>query len=153
MIQTDYLHSVFFQTEFKNKIYNAVELISLYDKENSFEAIAFTGISGAAFAFPLAYLLDKSLICIRKANSSMHCKLSVEGHIDCISYIIVDYFIASGSTIQLITTSIELEYETKALYKDDRDYLSPKLSAIFLYDQPMYSKKPVYKNKYPIIYI
>jgi phosphoribosylpyrophosphate synthetase len=152
MIQTDYLHSAFCPTEFQNKIDNAVEKISAFDKENEFQAIAFTGISGAAFAFPLAYLLNKTLICIRKANSSIHTKLNVEGHIDCTSYIIVDDFISTGSTITLIKTSIEQEYEAKADYQH-RDYIPPKLSAIFLYDQSIFCRQTFFNNKYTIVHL
>jgi len=148
MIQTDYLHSVFYSTTFQNKIDNAVRIMFSFDKENSFEAIAFTGISGAAFAFPLAYLLSKSLICIRKANSSTHCNLSIEGHIDCTSYIIVDDFISTGATIQLITTSIEQEFHNFYAYPIGN---CPKLGAVFLYDEPKldYVMK-LTNNKFPI---
>ena len=148
MIQTDYLHSVFYSTTFQNKIDNAIMIMSSFDKENPFEAIAFTGISGAAFAFPLAYLLSKSLICIRKANSSTHCSLSIEGHVDCTSYIIVDDFISTGATINLITTSIEKEFHHTNTYCN-RNY--PKFVAVFLYDEPKldYVMK-LTNNKFPI---
>lgn len=145
MIQTEYLHSVFYPNAYKNKIDSAVEKIALFEKHYPFEAIAFTGVSGSAFAFTLGYLLNKSLICVRKTVSS-HCGLTVEGFIDCRSYIIVDDFIATGATVQFIVTSIDTVYSN---LQSKRSSAYPELAGIFLFDKLNFIDKECFNEEYP----
>ena len=122
VIQTDYLDSVYGRT-FYIKLPQAVKFLKQLRKKVNFDAIAFTGTSGAGFAFPLSYLLRVPLICVRKKTSS-HCHLAIEGTLDSKRYLIVDDFIASGATIRKIRKTI----------RNNRDTKKAVPVGIFLYD-------------------
>ena len=82
-----------------------------------FDAIAFTGVSGAALAFILSYELKIPLICVRRdENDGHHAKVPqmmlpystiLEGALDAKRYLIVDDFIEQGNTIRRILESID----------------------------------------------
>lgn len=74
-----------------------------------FDAIAFTGSSGAALAYPISYLLGVPLICVRKSIRDNHSGLKLEGAVSAPKYIIIDDFIESGRTIDKINKAIKLE--------------------------------------------
>jgi orotate phosphoribosyltransferase-like protein len=69
--------------------------------KDEFDAIAFRGMSGAALAPILAYLLNKELVIVRKLTSHKrtHAHQRVEGNVEGLRYIIVDDFVFSGATI------------------------------------------------------
>jgi len=81
-----------------------------------FDAIAFRGNSGALLASPLATLLKKHLILVRKNTADSHSYTTVEGcsKRNC-RYIIVDDLIASGKTVQEIFCNISNELESPVL--------------------------------------
>jgi len=106
LIQTDYLRHVFDKEEFVRTLNNAEN--DIMEWGDDFDSIAFTGVSGAALAFPLSVSLDKSLLCVRKRGESNHSPFVVEGYIDTMSYIIVDDFVHSGATIRRIIREIKL---------------------------------------------
>ena len=101
----------------------AVKLLRLFRRKNPFDAIAFTGTSGAALAYPLSYLLGMPLICVRKSIRDNHFGSKLEGLVSAKKYIIVDDFIESGKTINRITRSIKSENK------------KAKCVGIYLYDQ------------------
>lgn len=71
-----------------------------------FDAIAFTGMSGALIAPPVAMALGKSLIMVRKPGHSSHSDYTVEGDYAARRYVIVDDFRSSGKTEANIRESI-----------------------------------------------
>ena len=79
---------------------------------DTFNAIAFRGVSGAVIAPILAWEMDKCLIPIRKSGEHAHSYVSAE--LDAcqgmkeLKVLIVDDFIASGATIRAIVESIGL---------------------------------------------
>lgn len=105
-IKSDYLHAVFEPTAYPLTLNEAEKRVCNFHSETPFDAIAFTGISGAAIAFPLAAALNKPLICVRKKGVSTHSHREVEGYLDNGSYIIVDDFIVSGDTVDRIVQAI-----------------------------------------------
>jgi adenine/guanine phosphoribosyltransferase-like PRPP-binding protein len=73
--------------------------------QHQFDAIAFRGLSGALVAPIVALHMDKTLLCIRKEESS-HSDSNVEGDIAARSYIILDDFVCSGSTVKAIQEAV-----------------------------------------------
>ena len=77
---------------------------------DSFDVLAFQGMSGAVMAPILAHLLGKGLLFVRKGDSyqdvgsgeARHSSLKVEGPCGHIRFLIVDDFIAGGSTVRRI---------------------------------------------------
>lgn len=69
-----------------------------------FDYIVYTGISGSLVAIPLAFFLNKKLICIRKrVNESSHsCNLIEHDGPDDGRYIFIDDFISEGKTTKKI---------------------------------------------------
>lgn len=103
MIETEYLEGLS-HTELSEFLAKAIFKISPY--KESFDAIAFTGISGALMAPLLAISLKKDLIVVRKNNDDCHSDDMVEGAIDARSYLIVDDGIYSGQTLRTIVRQI-----------------------------------------------
>lgn len=120
---TSYLNVVYDTKKFHKTIRKIVKIIK--DNGLQFDAIAFRGNSGSAAAYPLSYLLNKPLICIRK-DSSHHGK-KYEGAVGVQTYIIVDDFVESGTTIKEIRNIIKDRH-------DRSDFSNPECVAIILYD-------------------
>lgn len=76
-----------------------------------FEAIAFTGVSGALVGAPVALRLGKYPIVVRKPSDGSHSQYEVEGVTGEFRYAIVDDFIASGSTIRRIIDQVKMHRE------------------------------------------
>lgn len=102
----------------------AVKFLKAKTKE--FDAIAFSGMSGAVMAPILAYLLDKQLIIVRKDRGSEHPDQASHSSA-AVEYagslrtrvVIVDDFIASGKTVKRIIEKIrdrQLRTEIVAVY-------------------------------------
>jgi len=119
-IDTCYLQAVYDVPKFKIAVKKTAKSIkALYEKKYReekirIEAIAFTGTSGAAMAYPLSYLLNIPLICIRKDEERSHYRKDGYGEVEGIknpaNYIIVDDMICSGETIDKITKKIKNMY-------------------------------------------
>lgn len=109
-IQTDYLGRIYGK-EFLNLIPKAVKKLRALQKKFAFDAIAFSGSSGAALAYPLSYLMKVPLIHVRKGRS--HYDGVVEGTISSKRYVIVDDFIETGSTIRRIVRQIKSEMDAE----------------------------------------
>lgn len=95
-------------TDLTAKIKKAVDYFGVLRSKIKIDAIAYTGSSGAALAFPLAIAHDVPVIYIRKDGERSHgtevecnCTQEIE------NYIIVDDFIATGSTVRRIMTKIK----------------------------------------------
>jgi adenine/guanine phosphoribosyltransferase-like PRPP-binding protein len=133
-IKTDYLGSVY-GSDFLKKIPLAVKKLRALKKILKFDAIAFTGNSGAGFGFPLSFLLKIPVINVRK-RATAHYEGKIEGTISSKRYLIVDDFISTGNTIKRINTTISNELFGHA-----------KPVGIFLYDSDRladFGKLPVY---------
>jgi hypothetical protein len=72
---------------------------------HEFDAIAFSGLSGALFAPMVAMAMDKTLLAVRKGEPC-HSSRQVEGDYNARRYVILDDFIAMGSTVQHIIEEI-----------------------------------------------
>ncbi len=106
-IRTQYLN-VIYGSNYVKLINKTIKKITLIKKKNNFDAIAFSGSSGAAIAYPISYLLKLPLIHVRK-DKSHYGNSKVEGCINSNKYIIIDDFISSGATIKRIIKTIDFE--------------------------------------------
>lgn len=105
-IQTDYLYKVFRPHELRRTI-NSLELkLGRLQKKLGFDSIAFTGMSGAAVAYPLSFKTGLPLICVRKGEKR-HSIHDVEGNLSCKNYIIIDDTVSSGDTIRKIIYNLK----------------------------------------------
>jgi adenine/guanine phosphoribosyltransferase-like PRPP-binding protein len=120
-IESSYLYNIYEPTKFKIIVRNIVKTVLRLHKEKRINAIAFTGTSGAAVAYPVSYVTGIPLLCIRKSKVDNHYRKKLEGYTKPRNYIIIDDFVATGKTI-------------KTMVKTIKDY-SPnsKLSAVILY--------------------
>lgn len=113
---SQYLGCIFENNRFQKLIPIVIEKVKEIRKLHPFDAIAFTGTSGAALAFILSYKLRIPLICVRRnKNDGHHAKCPawmssypslLEGMMDAKSYLIVDDFIEHGTTVNRIIGSI-----------------------------------------------
>jgi adenine/guanine phosphoribosyltransferase-like PRPP-binding protein len=106
-IHSEYLHHTLDPRHLKENVKKAAEILRRYE----FEAIAFTGMSGAVPAGALALELDKSLIMVRKPNDGSHSPYVVEGDDSAQRYVIVDDFVSSGSTVNRVVEEIDNFYK------------------------------------------
>ncbi len=76
-------------------------------KDKTFDAVAYSGHSGALVAPLIAGLMSKDLILVRKSDDDSHSDNSVEASRRGVkSYIIVDDFMSSGRTVERIAKSV-----------------------------------------------
>ena len=95
-------------TKLRNTLIRANDAFETLRKTVKFDAIAFCGSSGAAFAFPLAVSHKIPLIYVRKTGEQSHgnpVECNGEGRIK--KYLIVDDFIASGATVEWIAAQVK----------------------------------------------
>ena len=78
-------------------------------RQYEFDSIAFRGVSGAMTAPILAYLMNKNFLAVRKGRSEeyTHSAHEVEGDGRAQRYIIVDDFVADGTTVNCILQAIK----------------------------------------------
>ena len=90
-------------------VHRVAKKIQALQKKLGFDALAFTGTSGAAIAYPVSVITGIPLICVRKTTRGSHCNMVVEGPSDkdIKKYLIVDDFIQSGNTIRKIIKKIK----------------------------------------------
>lgn len=74
-------------------------------KHHDFDAIAFSGLSGALFAPMVAFALDKTLLAVRKGEQC-HSSRLVEGDYAARRFVILDDFISCGDTMRHILDEI-----------------------------------------------
>lgn len=77
-----------------------------------FDTIVCRGRSGLAFAAPLAYLMNKELVIINKQGSSSHdsVPVAVAPNVEPIRAIVVDDFMASGETLNIIVQVLKVKF-------------------------------------------
>lgn len=86
---------------------NAVQGTTRAIRDLHFDAIAFSGMSGALVAPSVAMALRKPMILARKDTDDSHAGRGVvEGALDADTYIIIDDFISYGDTVRRIHSSI-----------------------------------------------
>lgn len=141
---TDYLGRIYDIKKYPNTINKLATKIKNFKLKQPFDAIAFTGTSGAAVAYPLSFLLGIPLICIRKDKRSHYGNGLYEGICGIEGYIIVDDFFASGKTIKRVIKEIKSE----AIF---RRSISPKPVGIFLYNAGHIKDRTFDQQKIPII--
>lgn len=106
----------------------ATEQIGKLHKELKFDALAFTGSSGAACAFIMSVALQIPIIYVRKEGETSHgmqveCNTGKPIH----SYLIVDDFIGTGTTVKNIYNALEYQ----AIKCGEKP---PKCVGIYLYE-------------------
>ena len=124
------------------------KLIELKEKLK-FQALAFSGSSGAAIAFPVAAALGIPVIYVRKPKEQSHGNsievLRGRSKADIERYLIVDDFVSTGATVQHIYNSI--------LKKCEKNTRSKKLAecvGIFLWsDSKKQSSETIFNLKVP----
>jgi hypothetical protein len=75
-------------------------------RHHEFDAIAFSGLSGALFAPMVAMQMDKTLLAVRRAKEEAHSSNIVEGDYNARRYVILDDMIAMGGTVRHILGEI-----------------------------------------------
>ncbi len=103
--------------DYNAKIQSAYNRFEELHAKYKFDAIAFTGSSGAAVAFPLAMLFKIPLIYVRKDGETSHgspVECNARCHIK--KYLIVDDFVSSGETVRRIVMKIRDRAELKGAY-------------------------------------
>lgn len=109
-IKSDYLNSIYQVQDYKKLVNKAAAAIKAFKLKNPFDAIAFTGTSGAALAYPISAMLKIPLICVRKGAN--HYGEPIEGCVTATKYIIIDDFISMGRTMKKIISTIKKEMPT-----------------------------------------
>lgn len=133
----------FQSSPYSHKLYNPKTLQILVQKTASavkkhrkrlkFDAIAVRGSSGAAIGFPVSAMTGIPLLFVRKSETS-HADQRVEGpETDVDSYLIVDDFIATGSTVREIIKEIDTLTKIK-LGILSKDLGSPKCVGVYCYN-------------------
>jgi adenine/guanine phosphoribosyltransferase-like PRPP-binding protein len=102
---SDYLYSCLRLEEYQLRLPKAKAILKKY----KFDAIAFRGMSGALVAAPLALAIKKTLIMVRKPEDekARHSTRAVEGDRGAQSFVIVDDFVSSGTTMKTMLRAIK----------------------------------------------
>ena len=107
--------------------------------KNSFDTIAFRGLSGSLIVPTLAGLMKKEFLAVRKDGESSHSRYPIEGNYACQKFIIVDDLIHSGKTIKEISDSVKAEIQSSMGH-------TPELVGIALYNGDPYSEESSYRT-------
>jgi hypothetical protein len=106
-VVSNYLHNVLTPAKLARIINHATREQDILRSFMPFDAIAFTGVSGAMVAPILALKWQKGLLLVRKPNEKNHSSMLVEGMEVAKSYLIVDDLIASGDTARRIIAALK----------------------------------------------
>ena len=120
-IETDYLRKIYFPAQQKKIVDKTARAILSLNSNKKINAIAFTGTSGAAVAYPVSYITGIPLLCVRKSKTDNHYHETLEGYTKPKNYVIIDDCVCTGKTIKKVKKSIE-KYSPKS-----------KLQMVFLY--------------------
>jgi adenine/guanine phosphoribosyltransferase-like PRPP-binding protein len=94
----------------RRQLNRAAKILRKGNFHRTFDAIAITGVSGSLFGIPLAYMLGKELIIIRKAEKRHGGRIGPGGYLlgqkNARRYIIVDDLSESGHTLKFIRRSV-----------------------------------------------
>ena len=125
-IESVYLHKVYEPKQFKKTVDETIKVVVALNKKKKINAIAFTGTSGAALAYPVSYATGIPLLCVRKSTKDNHYRAKLEGYTRPKNYIIIDDCVCTGTTIKKMVKAIK-EYSpasklsTLVLYADRYD--------------------------------
>lgn len=103
MVRSQYLTDLFrpeYRTQIINRSVSKINQLYL-----DFDAVVFTGNSGALIVPEIAIALNKPFTLVRKETNSHSCFL-VEGFIMFNKYLIIDDFVESGNTVRNIIKEI-----------------------------------------------
>ena len=113
VINSRYLNCIYNPQHFPSVVSATLEAARKVLETDTYDTIAFTGMSGAGLAFILSHTLGIPLMCARKKDDSSHFTnfnsagaSRCEGHISIRRYLIVDDCISSGDTMRYIIKSI-----------------------------------------------
>ena len=100
---SSYLSDIFGNpVKYRKLVAHVGENVVRLKEHYGFDAIAFTGASGSAMAYPISVLTDIPLIYVRKDGENCHGD-KIEGTpINVKKYAIIDDFISSGATMRRI---------------------------------------------------
>lgn len=126
-IHSSYLKIVYNRKSYNKQLNETFNVLQKIKRKTTFDSIAFTGTSGAAFAYPLANMLNVSLICVRKQTENSHSPYEVEGFGASKNFIIIDDFYASGLTLTTILRKIKNFY-------DEIKKPKPRFRGVLLYN-------------------
>jgi adenine/guanine phosphoribosyltransferase-like PRPP-binding protein len=114
---------------FRKKMLKTSRAFVKLREELNVDAIAFTGSSGAAIGFTLAFLHQVPLIYVRKEDETCHGSM-IESNgvgIQIKKYLIVDDFIGTGATVTRIITKIRIAAQ-------ERGAVRPKPVGVLCFD-------------------
>lgn len=109
-----YLDPVFDNpAEYKKFVRQVARRVKRLQAHYGFDAIAFTGASGSAMAYPISMLTGIPLLYIRKTDENSH-GIPIEGsrHVDVTKFAIIDDLVASGSTVTRIAEKLKERDDT-----------------------------------------
>lgn len=106
-IRASYVGSLLHPETFIKTIDALVAAAQIIQQHRPFQAIAFTGMSGAMIGPALAARLGVGMLLVRKKHDRSHSDYQVEGTIEAQSFLIVDDLVSSGRTIDRMLLSIE----------------------------------------------
>ncbi|KKN19834.1 hypothetical protein LCGC14_0941600 [marine sediment metagenome] len=136
---TDYSHyswfrSIFRPDELQQLVKRSITMLKAFHKETPFDAMAFTGMSGAMLAPILSYELQIPMIMVRTEHEASMCsKAPASGFTKFKSYIIVDDLVLSGNTLGHIHAAV-CEFCECSLAPHDMQTYKPELVGVALYD-------------------
>jgi orotate phosphoribosyltransferase len=101
IFHSGYLSNIFNPDSLVRTVNRTNERLKIFRFRKKFDAIAFSGNSGAGICYPLSYMYKWPIICVRKEELSHGC--DIEGtRAEIKKYVIVDDFINSGNTVKRI---------------------------------------------------
>ena len=141
-----YLHCVFRDpAEYKKLVETVAANVKKLQARYEFDAIAFTGASGSAMAYPISMMTGIPIIYVRKDAECMSTHgIPIEGPDKTIvkKFAVIDDLISSGSTVERVVNKLkDIECVCVMLYNDDNS--RPKLP------YSCHNKCPVYKVNLP----
>lgn len=104
IISGDYISNTFSTGTLKKTIKRVKQV--LLPLVNTFDTIAFRGMSGALVAPSIAAKLEKDVILVRKQGAS-HSSRICEGRVNAKRYVIIDDFVEYGTTVLNIISEIK----------------------------------------------
>lgn len=112
-----YLGTVFSPGRLKRKVSAVSRHLLKLQKKLKFQAIVFTGVSGASIAFPVSYETGIPVVLIRKKKEGSHGDL-IEGpnRLELKRYLILDDFIVTGATVHRVLKTVDSD----ELFDEDR---------------------------------
>lgn len=100
--------------DFQKKVKRVAKIVEKLKEKHDIDAIAVSGSSGCAMAFPVSFLTGVPVVYVRKPDENSH-GTGVEsmGFPVMERYVILDDFVCSGTTIDHIKSSIEGRLDAK----------------------------------------